>query len=185
MKASVPGRTTIKDIAKAAGYSANTVSRALRNDARLPEDTKRTIARIAKEVGYIRNSLASTLRSGTSHMVAVIVNDIKNPYYSNMLSTMDRFLRQKNYNMIIFSTQVNNEQLAEQMIHTAISQSVDGIFFSPYNNPEHIESLNRSGLPFVLLDRWIPGVQAATARCDDLQGGYLVGKHLLDRGHRH
>jgi LacI family transcriptional regulator len=176
-------RVTLKDLAKTCGYSVNTVSRALRNDTRLPEETRDTIARTADRMGYIRNSLASTLRSGTSRTIAVIVNDISNPYYSNILSEIDILLRQRNYNIMILCTQVNNA-LAEKMIHIAISQSVDGILFFPYNKAEHIEYMRQCGVPFVLLDRWIKGVTADTARCDDMMGGRLVVEHLLSLGHR-
>lgn len=176
-------RVTLKDLAAACGYSANTVSRALRNDTRLPEETRNTIAKKAAQMGYIRNSLASTLRSGTSKTIAVIVNDINNPYYSNLLGEIDALLRQKNYNIMILCTQVNDE-LAQKMIHIAISQSVDGILFFPHNKVEHIEYMRNSGVPFVLLDRWIKGVTADTARCDDVMGGRLVGEHLLQRGHK-
>ncbi|HNX61121.1 MAG TPA: LacI family DNA-binding transcriptional regulator [Candidatus Limiplasma sp.] len=176
-------RATLQDIARACGYSANTVSRALRNDNRLPLETRNVIVQTASAMGYIRNSSASTLRSGTSRTVAVIVNDISNPYYSNMLSEMDALLQQKDYHIMILCTQVNDD-LAEKMIHIAISRSVDGILFFPHNNAGHIECMQRAGVPFVLLDRWIKGVTVDTARCDDEMGGRLAGEHLAALGHR-
>lgn len=176
-------RATLQDIAKACGYSANTVSRALRNDSRLPLETRNAIIQTASLMGYIRNSSASTLRLGTSRTIAVIVNDISNPYYSNMLSEMDVLLQQQDYHMMILCTQVNDD-LAEKMIHLAISRSVDGILFFPHNNADHIEYMRRAGVPFVLLDRWIKGVTVDTARCDDEMGGRLVGEHLVALGHR-
>lgn len=177
-------RITLKDVAQDCGYTVNTVSRALRGDMRLPEKTQRKIRESAVRLGYIRNSLASTLRSGKSGNVAVIVNDMHNLHFCNMLSKMDLELRQNGYNMMVLCMQLN-EELGEKLIHTAISQSVDGILYFPYhNNQSHISYMEKNGVPFVLLDRWIQNVVSDIVRCDDRQGGYLAGSHLAGLGHR-
>ena len=177
-------RVTLKDIAAACGYTVNTVSRALRGDPKLPEATRAQIQAVARDMGYIRNSLASTLRSGKSHTVAVIVNDLHNLHFCNMLSKMDAALRDAGYNMMIMCMQLN-EALGEQLIHAAISQSVDGILYFPYhNNRGHIDYMEKNRVPFVLLDRWIQDAVTDSVRCDDLQGGRLAGEHLLRLGHR-
>lgn len=179
-----PGRVTLKDIAEACGYTINTVSRALRDDPKLPESTRGQIRDRAREMGYIRNSLASTLRSGKSHTVAVIVNDLHNLHFCNMLSKMDSSLRNHGYNMMVLCMQLN-ESLGEELIHVAISQSVDGILYFPYhNNRRHIDHMEKSRVPFVLLDRWIQNAVTDNVRCDDRQGGRLAGQHLLRLGHR-
>ena len=176
-------RITLKDVAEACGYTVNTVSRALRDDPHLPPATRTKIRQTAVNMGYIRNSLASTLRSGKSGNVAVIVNDIHNLHFCNMLSKIDVELRRAGYNMMVLCMQLD-ESLAEQMIHSAISQSVDGILFFPYHdNPSHVEYMENHGIPFVLLDRWSRGMVTDNARCDDLQGGYLAGDHLARLGH--
>ena len=177
-------RKTLKDVAEACHYTVNTVSRALRDDPRLPEETRAKIRETAIGLGYIRNSLASTLRSGKSGNVAVIVNDIHNLHFCNMLSIMDAELRRAGYNMMVLCMQLD-EKLGEQLIHSAISQSVEGILYFPYhNNPGHIEYMENNHVPFVLLDRWIEGKTTDCARCDDVQGGYLAGSHLAQLGHQ-
>ncbi len=177
-------RVTQKDVALACGYTINTVSRALRGDSRLPEETRKKIRDAAFRMGYIRNSLASSLRSGRSQTVAVIVNDVHNMHFCNMLNRMDRALREAGYNMMILCMQLN-EELGEELIHAAISQSVAGILYFPYhNNRGHTAYMEKNRVPFVLLDRRIEGVAADGARCDDGEGGYLAGRHLLDLGHR-
>lgn len=176
-------RVTLKDLAVACGFSINTVSRALRNDTKISENTRKLIAQTAQDMGYIRNSSASTLRSGRSYTIAVIVNDITNPYYCNLLAQIDQCLHERGYHMMILCSH-QDEQLASQMIEIAISQSVDGILFFPFNTPLHVHALKHSGVPFVLLDRRIAGVSASIARLDDEMGGYLAAKHLLELGHR-
>ena len=177
-------RITMKDIAEACGCTVNTVSRALRNDPKLSEATRSRVQESAVRLGYIRNSLASSLRSGKSHTVAVIVNDLRNLHFCNMLSRMDTALRAEGYNMMVLCMLLD-EALGEEMIHTAISMSVDGILYFPYhNNHAHIEYMEKNHVPFVLLDRWIQNVITDSVRCDDVQGGYLAGSHLAALGHR-
>lgn len=177
-------RVTQKDVARACGYTVNTVSRALRDDSRLPVETRKKIRDTAFRMGYIRNSLASSLRSGRSQTVAVIVNDVHNMHFCNMLNRMDRALRDAGYNMMILCMQLN-EALGEEMIHAAISQSVAGILYFPYhNNRGHTAYMEKNHVPFVLLDRRIEGILADGVRCNDEQGGFLAGRHLLELGHR-
>ena len=86
-------RVTLKDISNACGYSVNTVSRALRNDNRLSQKTIATIQQIADDLGYMRNIMASSLRSGHTNLIAVIIEDIQNPHYSEMISQISIKLR--------------------------------------------------------------------------------------------
>ena len=183
MQLNTSGRITLKDIAERCGYTANTVSRALRNDEKLPENTRKTIQQLAREMGYVPNSSARALRYGSSRTIAVIVNDINNPYYANLLSQMDQELKARNYHLMILCVQLD-ENLADDMIRLAISQQVDGILFFPFNNAQHIHDLRASGIPFVMMDRWIPNVEADIARIDDYAAGYTMARHLLTQGHR-
>jgi len=177
-------RITLKDVAGACGYTVNTVSRALRGDPRLPESTREKIREAAVRMGYIRNSLASTLRSGRSGNIAVIVNDVHNLHFCNMLTVMDSELRQAGYNIMVLCMGLN-EELGEHLIRSAISQSVDGILYFPYmNNRSHIEIMQKNNMPFVLLDRRIQDIVTDNVRCDDRQGGFLAGVHLAGLGHK-
>ena len=177
-------RITLRDVAGACGYTVNTVSRALRGDPRLPESTREKIRAAAVQMGYIRNSLASTLRSGGSGNIAVIVNDVHNLHFCNMLTVMDSELRQAGYNIMVLCMGLN-EELGEHLIRSAISQSVDGILYFPYmNNRSHIEIMQKNNMPFVLLDRRIQDIVTDNVRCDDRQGGFLAGVHLAGLGHK-
>ena len=177
-------RITLRDVAGACGYTVNTVSRALRGDPRLPESTRAKIREAAVKMGYIRNSLASTLRSGRSGNIAVIVNDVHNLHFCNMLTVMDSELRRAGYNIMVLCMGLN-EELGEYLIRSAISQSVDGILYFPYmNNRSHIEIMQKNNMPFVLLDRRIQDIVTDNVRCDDRQGGFLAGVHLAGLGHK-
>lgn len=177
-------RVTMKDIADATGYSVNTVSRALRNDGLISEETRNEIQQIAGEMKYIRNSAASSLRSGRSHTVAVVVNDLTNQHFCHLLSRMDSELRAAGYSLMILCMHLD-DTLASQLVQTAISLSVDGVFYFP--NMDHrtpIQLLSSNGIPFVLIDREVAGIEADVVRCDDRMGGYIAGQHLISLGHR-
>ena len=87
-------RITLKDIADECNCSVNTVSRALRNDKHLSAETTAKIQSTANRLGYVRNVLASSLRSGKSHIIAAIVDNIQNPYYSSIVGYLDLKLKE-------------------------------------------------------------------------------------------
>lgn len=177
-------RVTLKTIADECGYSINTVSRALRNDTRLPAETISKIQNAANELGYIRNSLASSLRSGKSNIIAVIVEEIQNQHYAVLISQLDLRLREYGYHVMILCAQFEKDANTN-VLDVAISHFVDGILFFPYTVSRHIaEVINKSNIPLVLIDREITGVPTDIVRCDDFQGGYLAGKEFLKLGHR-
>ena len=177
-------RITMKDVALKSGFAINTISRAMRDDKRLSEETRNKIKQVAHKLGYIPNQMASTLRSGKSHIIAVIINDLHNQHFTILLEALDKSLREHGYNMMIFCMQLN-ETLGEQLIHTAISQNAEGILYFPFhNNSTHIEIMQKNHVPFVLIDRWIQGIQVDCVRIDDIQAGYVAGRHLIELGHR-
>ena len=177
-------RVTLKDVANECGYTANTVSRAMRDDPRLPEVTRQTIREAASRLGYIPNKMAPSLRSGKSHVIAVIVNDLHNQHYCQMLGKMDAELQSAGYSLLILCMQLN-EELAQQLINTAISLSVDGILYFPHlRSQTPIQSMLDSHIPFVLLDRRVEDFTVDTVRCDDENGGYIAGNYLAGLGHR-
>ena len=177
-------RVTLKDVANECGYTANKVYRAMRNDPRLPEVTRQTIREAASRLGYIPNKMASSLRSGKSHVIAVIVNDLHNQHFCQMLGKMDAELQSAGYSLLILCMQLN-EELAQQLINTAISLSVDGILYFPHlRSQTPIQSMLDSHIPFVLLDRRVEDFTVDTVRCDDENGGYIAGNYLAGLGHR-
>ncbi len=180
-------RVKLKDIAKVYGCSINTVSKALHNSEELPETTCKKIQQIAQKMGYIQNRQASSLRSGHSHIIAVIVYDIHNPYFSSIISEIELELRHSGYDMMIFCTQtsISEKERGIDMIQIALSQSVDGIIYFPYwTDQKAVQYLENSRIPFVLASHWLPGVCTDSVRCDDYSGGCLAASHLLGLGHK-
>lgn len=178
------GNVTLKDIAQATGFSANTVSRALADKPDISEETKAVIREKASEMGYIANALASFLRSGVSRNIAIIVGDIANPHFSIMVKEMQTMLQRKGYNSIIFNSE-EKAAMERQAIVTSLSQNVDGIILCPVpGGEENIHFLQKHGKPFVMLGRHFGEQEASFVVCDDVHGGYAATKYLLEHGHR-
>lgn len=178
------GNVTLKDIAQATGFSANTVSRALADKPDISEETKAVIREKASEMGYIGNALASFLRSGVSRNISIIVGDIANPHFSVMVKEMQTMLQRKGYNSIIFNSE-EKVVMERQAITTSLGQNVDGIILCPVpGGEENIRFLQQHGKPFVMLGRHFGDQEASFVVCDDVHGGYAATRHLLEHGHR-
>lgn len=177
-------RVTLKDIADVCGYSVNTISRALRNDTRLPADTISRIQTAATELGYIRNVAASSLRCGQTNLIVAIIDDIQNPYYSEMLAQIARKLQAFNYHLFILCAQFQGMHDADAL-SLVISYNVSGIFLFPRAESHYmIQTINQNQIPLVFIGRELPNRTNDVVRCNDYQGGYLAGKSLIRQGHR-
>lgn len=174
---------TLKDLAEKTGYSINTVSRALRNKDDIAEDTVDRIKQTAREMGYINNTIASSLRLGYTNTIAVILGDISNPHFSIMTKEIENHGREYGYSTFLLNTNENSEQ-ERSAIKTAINKNVDGIIICPtQEDNSNISFLMQSGVPFIQIGRYTEGLDANYVVCDDIQGGYLAAKHLIENGH--
>lgn len=185
MKMEKPQKTvTLKDIAQKAGFSINTISRALKDKPDISAQTRENIQRLAAEMGYIGNAAASAMRSGVSRTVAVIVGDISNPHFAIMIKEIEAQLRKLHYTVLILNT--DEEAVVEkQAIVTALNQGVDGILICPTpDGTENIRFLMETQVPFVLIGRRLPSISCSYVVCDDEKSGYLATRHLLEQGHR-
>ena len=177
-------RVTLQDIAKATGVTVNTVSRALKNKEDISRETCLRIQQVAREMGYVRNYIASSLRSGRTKTIAMIAGSLTNPYYAILCDMIQREARRLGYGLMILCSQDDPDSEIE-VVKMALSRQVDGVLITPcsFDSPA-LGLLRSSGLPFVLLSRYLEGDNDDCVICDDRQGGYLVGEHLIRHGHR-
>lgn len=177
-------RVTIKDIAERCGVTANTVSRALRNDAGISQATAKKVCEIADEMGYIRNSYAAAMRSGDSKLIAIIVDDIQNPHNATLINKMSLLLKEKGYDTMTMYTygSCRNEL---SMAKRAIASMAAGVLHFPDSDDTKSASLiKQNQIPLVLIDREIHGIQTDVVRIDDYRGACIAADYLYLRGHR-
>lgn len=176
-------RVTMRDIAAKTGFTVNTVSRALKNMPDISLPTREKIHQTARDLGYVRNSMASALRSGYSHTIAVIIGDLGNPKFAVMVNDIESAAREYHYSVIILCTH-DSLELEEKAIKTALERQVDGIIINPSQINDHcIGQLKASGVPFVLIERHFAQHPVDCVVCDEENGGYLAGRHLIEAGH--
>jgi LacI family transcriptional regulator len=177
-------QVTLKDIADSLGLSVNTISCALKNRNSIAPETVERIKEKAAELGYIPNSIASSMRTGYTKTIAIILGDIANAYFSIMVKELERNIRAEGYTAIILVTDEDAE-LENQAIQTAVSKNVDGIFLFPTCRTETgIDLMRKVSLPFVLIGRRLKDPMMDYIVSDDVVGGYIATKYLLDKGHR-
>jgi LacI family transcriptional regulator len=177
-------RPTIRDVAKATGFSINTVSRALNAKPDVSRETRRTILEAAERIGYRPNKLARGLRSNKTHTIGVIVADISNPYFGALVKGVEKEARKRHYSVILLNTGEDYEREAEA-IQVVLAERVDGIIISPTQKETGtIEGLLRLETPFVLFGRRFADLETNYVVTDDVRGGFLATDHLIALGHR-
>ena len=177
-------RVTLEDVARATGYTINTVSRALKNKPDISRATSERIQQVAKEMGYTRNYIASSLRSGRTKTLAMIVGAMSNPFYAILADLIQREAFRLGYMLMILCSQ-DDPQMESRMVETALSRQVDGIMITPYaQESPAMEMLRASRVPYVMLNRDLGDSRDDCVLCEEEEGGYLAGKHLVEEGHR-
>lgn len=176
---------TIKDIAQALNLSTSTVSRALRDSYEISEETKKIVTDYAKSVNYRPNPSALNLKERRSHTIGIIVAEIANSFFSQIINGIESVAQQHGYNVIITQAFENYEKEVEALYNLA--QSVDGMLISlgaETKNPEHIHSLYEKGMPIVFFDRVDESLKAHKVISNNYKGTFDATSYLLDNGYK-
>jgi DNA-binding LacI/PurR family transcriptional regulator len=175
---------TIKDIAKAAGVSHPTVSRALNNHPAIAEATRERIVELAQQMGYVPNATARGLKTSRTRALGVILRHIDDPFWSEVLDGVDSVLHPEGYSLFIASTH-NEKQREKEVVQTMMQRGVDGIILmSPDFREEQFHILNSYDLPMVMVNNEGAGECQYIIYNDDVQGARLIAKHVIDLGHK-
>jgi LacI family transcriptional regulator len=182
---------TVRDIAKKAGVSATTVSLVLnKKDSRISEKTRERILTITAEHQYRPNKIAVSLATNKTNTLGVIVPDLVNLFYASMISGIENYAQRKDYSLLLCSCSENIDKCI-RLINTLEARCVDGIILiSPGKINEgrnHVlmaEALGRLGKPYVLLEHAVHDLYHDFVTSDNMLGGYIATKHLIDLGHK-
>jgi LacI family transcriptional regulator len=177
-------RVTLRDIAAATGFTVNTVSRALKGGKDISAGTRALIQKEARRTGYIPDALAASLRSGKTRTISVIIPDISDPLFAIMVRDIEARLKERDFDLFIQNTSEDDE-LERRAIRAAIGKKIDGIIICPcQKSAANVDVMSANGVPFVLLCRRFPRGAHDYVVADDVKGGYLAARHLVQRGHR-
>lgn len=174
------GRVTIKDIAKNCGITPTAVSKALRNAPDISDATKRRIRDEAQRVGYVVNASASSLRTGVSRLIAVIYDNLMNPYFSVMTAYLQQSLQKYNYSFLTFTA--SSPKLGAELFSEILSHNIDGVitFIEPEEGIGELSA--QHGVPVLLLGRRSDDRNIDCIYTDDRKGGRLAAEFLLGQG---
>ena len=175
---------TIRDVARMSGVSISTVSLALNETGRVSADTYQRIWAAAQAVGYAPNPVAQSLKSGRSRLIGMLVGDISNPFFGRMLKGVERSAIEHKHLVIVSDSGGNPDRELAILDHLS-RQRVAGVILAPHgNSPEYVARVNQLGMPLVLIDHRIPGVECDFVGSDNVLASAMLTEHLIRFGHR-
>ncbi|MGL4175705.1 MAG: LacI family DNA-binding transcriptional regulator [Dermatophilaceae bacterium] len=170
-------------MARVAGVSVATVSRALRGLDRVSPDTRERVLRVARELHYVASPTATSLASGRTRVVAVVAPFLTRWYFATLLSAIEKTLRQHGHHVILFDLEDDSYEHRLHLSQSMLWKRVDGIV--SLNVPmtaDEVALVDRLELPLVTIGAPVPG--RACVRIDDAVAIRTAVRHLLDLGHR-
>jgi LacI family transcriptional regulator, galactose operon repressor len=176
---------TIKDVARHAGVSPMTVSRVINSSPSVSSTTRSRVEEAIAELGYIPSRLARGLSAQRTGTLALIVPDVANPFFTLIVRGSEDVARRAGYRLLLCDTRADLDAEREA-IDELIAHRVEGILIAPVSDGsrDHLRRLARFGVPFVLVDRAVPGVDADTVLGDSAGGAQQLVEHLIALGHR-
>lgn len=174
----------IKDVARQAGVSVGTVSNVLNRPELVSPDTLARVRDAIDRLGYVRSESARQLRAGESRMVAMLVLDMANPFFVEVAGGAERAAREAGLRVMLCNSAQDPVEEADYLALFA-EQRVRGVLVTPADpTGRSLGVLQRSGIPFVLVDRATAVLEGCSVSVDDVVGGRMAAEHLLAVGHR-
>jgi len=175
--------TRIDDVARLAGVSTATVSRALRGLPVVSELTRLRVLEAAKQLGYVASPSASRLAGGKTRSVAVVVARITRWFFATVVEAAEEALHQGGYDMVLYNLGGRPESRRKLFSGTAISHRADALMLvcTPLDGPD-IASVEKLDIPVVMVGECVR--QWPAVRIDDVAAARTATEHLLSLGHR-
>ncbi|HBF36452.1 MAG TPA: LacI family transcriptional regulator [Firmicutes bacterium] len=176
-------KLTITDIAKKTGMSKSTVSRVLTNNPNVNIDTRLKVQKIIDENKYQPNSLARGLSTGRLNIIALIIEDIRNPFYSELTWIIENEFSKNGFMVVLFNTDYN---LKKELLYLKTAKHygfASIILMSAMENDSLASIIKSMNCPVLMLNRYINSFEGDTLITDNFQGGYLATRHLIELGH--
>jgi LacI family transcriptional regulator len=183
------GAPTSHDVAREAGLSQSTVSRALRGDTRVAPETRERVMAAAARLGYTPNAMGRSLVLRTTRTIGMVVTDISNPYYPNLIAPLHDELAALDYRMVLFTEQLEGDGepagYGPEGLKGLVDRGVDGAVLTTSTLDGAVpRELLRHNLPFVFLTREVDGIPADSVAVDNALGASLMAAEVARFGHR-
>lgn len=175
-------QNTIKEVAQEAGVSIATVSRVLNNQSGVSKELVEQVRTAVRKMHYQPNAIARALKNAESRSIGLIIPDIENPFFPALVRGVEDAAKIHNYAVILCNTDGKTEE-EKKYIQFLYSKRVDGIAFTEsVDNKKNISLLDSLGIPVVLLDRRVEGMQVSGVSTDNRLGAFMATQHLIELG---
>lgn len=174
-------RITSVDVAQKAGVSQSAVSRVFTPGSSVSERTRAKVLRAARALNYVPNSIARSLITARSNIVAMVIGDLSNPFYNTVLDHFSRVLQEQGKHALVFRVAIGSE--VDDTLLSVLQYQVDGIIITSAQVSSKMAGLCIDrGIPVVMFNRYVEGLDTNNVCCDNLQGGRLAAHTLLKAG---
>lgn len=173
----------MKDIARDLNLSVVTISKVLHDHPDIGDDTRERVLRRIRELDYQPNFMARSLVTGRSYLIGLVVPSLLHCFFAEVAQALSATVGKRGYSIIVSSSEENSELEAREIKHL-IGRKLDALVVaSSSNDIEPFQRMERHGLPYVLIDREIPGWTCANfVGIDDEAAGRIATEHLMDQG---
>lgn len=178
-------KVSMKDVAALAGVSIGTVSNVINSPDMVADKTRRKVELAIDKLGWIPNESARSLRAGRSRSVGVVIMDIGNPFFTDVVLGAEDAVTERGYSAQVGNSAHDTVRETAQLQMFA-KQPVGGVLFAPVRGlNDTVRQLRSRGVPVVILDRAGQQSEFCSVSVDDVEGGRIAVQHLIDQGHRH
>lgn len=179
---------TIKDVALKAGVSQATVGRVIGGYGSVSPKTKNKVLKTIESMNYVPNAIAQSMKRKNTNTIGIIVGNIANPFFSEIVNSVEKVLSEAGYSLLISSTGEDAEQEVKAL-KTLHSKQVDGLLIattqkSDAKMDQGTRSLYTGTIPTVYLDREIFSIGELCVKTDHFGGAYDATSYLIKKGHR-
>ncbi|MGI3166429.1 LacI family DNA-binding transcriptional regulator [Pseudooceanicola sp. 200-1SW] len=176
-------RITVKDLAKDLGMSVSTVSRAFYPDAVIADATRKAVLERAHEIGYRPNPFAQSLITKKTQIVGMVVSDLTNPFYPEVMTQLTALLQKHGMNVMLASAQQSDG--TDEAVELLLTYQPDLMIVLATNLKSHArERCEAAGAPVIFFNRLSEDGLGFGISCDNVEGGRRAAAHLADLGHR-
>lgn len=182
----MPKEKTVRllDVAHHAGVGVGTASRVLNNESGVSEEKRRRVLEAIEELGYRRNAIARSLKVSRTKTLGVIIPDVSNEFYSEIVRGAEDAARRESYNILLCSTDGKSEK-EEHAVAMLSEKLVDAIIMLSYDlNEDIVCSLKKAGIPVALISTLLDEDAFVTVNISNLQAARQAVEHLIALGHR-
>ena len=176
------GKYTITDVAEMMGVSKSTISRAMNGSPGVGKELRQKVLSFVDEIGYQPNALAKGLSKGRLNIVALILGDIRNPFYADLAFYIQKDLREDGFMVMVFNSEYDSQKEME-FIQRAIQLNFAGLILLTAQKKEIRKKLEQVEIPVVLVNRILEGYEGDSVLLDNFKAGYIATMHLIELGH--